>query len=100
MLIILYMAVFNLNVIVDGVTFSQISHRDNSNDISNSEISSSFNHSQAGPRDIIQVPNVFNDNLTDPGFAHATTNDGTFPRHLAVIHLIQFHYDLTLDHIR
>jgi hypothetical protein len=94
MLIILYMVV----IIADRVTFNnsgQISHSENSNNIKGSEVSGSFNHSPAGPYYIGQIPNGSNDNLTDLGFAHATTNDGTFPRHLAVIH-----HNPTFDHVR
>jgi hypothetical protein len=94
MLIILYMVI----IIADGVTFNnsgQISHSENSNNIKGSEVFGSFNHSPASPHYIGRIPSGFNDNLTDLGFAHATTNDGTFSRHLAVIH-----YDPTLDHVR
>jgi hypothetical protein len=93
MLIIFFMVVINLKVIVNGATFNnsgQIIHSENSNNISNSDVSASFNHSLARPRNMGQALNGFNDNLT----ADATTNNRKLPRHLVI------YCDLIVDHVR
>jgi hypothetical protein len=67
MLIIFFMVVINLKVIINGMTFNnsgQIIHNENSNNISNSDVSASFNHSLACPHDMGQALNGFKDNLT------------------------------------
>jgi hypothetical protein len=86
--------VFHMIILAGAVTFrnpGEINHSENSNNISNSRISDSYNHSPASPRNLGQVG--FND-PADLGFADATAHSGTLARCPAIVH-----HDLILDHV-